>query len=186
MNLNPVEIEQVLEYWSDISQDVDLISRELEIDRVKVIEILEHLQMDGQIKNYKPMKMDEDRILKFNELVNELGVKDDRYFYKEKKINQAYDLYAFIIEVYTILFSPNGYLDISVAVEYNGSKYPFKIVYYSDDTIYHTTTKKDTIKMREIMEILGEENAEKLKEGLDDILDSLVPDDFWKVRSDSN
>ena len=56
MNYSQNDIENVLEYWQDISQDVKYISDELNLDINNVIDILSKLQSENQINGFEKIQ----------------------------------------------------------------------------------------------------------------------------------
>ena len=92
------ELETIMEYWQDISQDPEYISRELNMNIKKVNQILSELQSNGDIEGYileeGAVNPEMSRILNLSQFS-----KDEKYFFKKKNIGMFYDKHIFLIEV---------------------------------------------------------------------------------------
>ena len=68
MNIKNDERDLIQNYWTDISQDPEWISKDTGLDYGKVMEILRLLQKNGDIKDFDESEFR--KILKFNEVVS--------------------------------------------------------------------------------------------------------------------
>jgi hypothetical protein len=193
------DIEQVLEYWQDISQDPEYISEKTGINIINVLNILEELQTKGNILGFSKIerrKIDENKILLFEELLDaeiskslkigqfEKNIKDKRYFYDEKNIDEVYDAHTFDVTVRKIHYK-SGLLIIPLIVNFKNNEFNLFMVYSSNDDISYGS-KEGEIGVQKLKNALGEENMEMFDAITGKILDDHIPDDFWEVRNRQN
>jgi hypothetical protein len=193
------DMEDVLEYWQDVSQDPEFISKETDLDLYTVIQILHTLQKRGDISGFNRVnrkKLDESKVLLFEELVDPEVIKSlkldkltskteyKKYFFDEKEINEVYDAHIFEIKVTKIVYQ-QGVIVIPLEMEYKGSDYSMFMVYDSDESVYYGS-KTGEAGMEEIRKILGEENMELFDSVTEQILNDHIPNDFWEIRNKLN
>jgi ribosome-associated protein YbcJ (S4-like RNA binding protein) len=185
--ITPFEIDTVMEYWQDITQDPQYISTETQIEMDKVISILKILQSEGKIKFDMT-----DKIIKFNEMVDPQTLKslnitkrdDSKYFFTKKKINKIYDSFIFDLVVHDMELVYDILLRVNCTLSIKGKEYPFVIIWESDDKVYYATTEgKDTIK--KIMNSIGD-NIQRFHQLTLKVLTENVPDDLWEYRAQNN
>jgi hypothetical protein len=188
------DMEDVLEYWQDVSQDPDFISKETGLDLYKVIQILETLQKRGDISGFEKVKVnqvDESKVLLFEDIVSpkirkELRLdqltkksNDKNYFFDEKEIGKVYDAHIFEVKAMKVFYLPD-LINIPLEVTIKGKDYFLSIVYLPDENIYYSGDKLDDLK-----NALGN-NSKLFDEVTQQILDDHIPFDFWEVKNMQN
>jgi hypothetical protein len=150
MKFSTLDKEKVLEYWQDISQDLDFISKETGFELIKVLNILEELQNNNEISGFKKIerKVDESRILLFEELVSPEAIKqlgldkftkttsDKDYFFDKKEINDIYDGHVFTVTVKSIN-STSDFIFLPLEVDFKNRTYKIIVFYYSSGELYY-------------------------------------------------
>jgi hypothetical protein len=194
------DMENVLEYWQDVSQDPEFISKETDLDLNTVIQILDTLQKRGDISGFNKIErrrnLDESKVLLFEELVDPEVIKSlkldkftdkeeyKKYFFDEREINEVYDAHIFEIKVIKVVYQ-QGLIVIPLEIEYKGSDYSMFMVYDSDDNVhYGSKTGEDGVE--KITKTLGEENMELFDSVTEQILNDHIPNDFWEIRNKLN
>lgn len=193
------DMEDVLEYWQDISQDPKFISNETGLSIDKVVQILNTLQKRGDITGFTPIekkyKVQEDRILLFNELVSpgvfkSLGLDkmdksstDKDYFFTEKEIDEVYDAHIFEIRAIKIV-SKSGMLIIPIEVSVKSMNYNIFIVYTSDEDVFYGSEDGDKT-INDIKTLLGA-NWDIFEDTVSQIIDENIPVDYWDVINKVN
>jgi hypothetical protein len=184
------ELETVLEYWKDVSQDPEYISQETGLEIEKIISILETLQEEGKIKNYEPVM--NERIRRFFEMVdpgafNSLKLNQfnshNKYFFNKKKIDKIYDAIIFDIVVKTMEMDNNCVI-FDCVVDHKSKEYPFLMVYDADEQVYYGSRDGKQV-VQELREALGD-NMERFDQTTMKILHENLPEDFWEVVSKHN
>lgn len=192
MNFTTVEIEEVLGIYQDESQDPEYISESTGLELEKVLMILEHLQSQGDIKNFNKIErkkiLSEDRIILFSETYVDLEVikslkldklDDKKYFFSEKEIQEVYDAHIFEIKAEKAVIQSWG-LIISLTVTHKMRDYEISMIYTPDENVYYADQEGlETIKS--LKNALGD-NWEFFHEVTNQILNDHFPKDFWEVR----
>jgi hypothetical protein len=192
------EMEQVLEYWQDISQDIDYISKESGLDIKKVVDILEELQKKGDISGFSKIerrKIDESQILLFEELVDSDVIKslkldqfnkskDKDYLFDKKEINEIYDAHIFTVTLKEIHYQ-QSVLIFPLIIDFKSKEYDMFMVYTPNDEVFYGS-KDGESGVRKIKDALGKDNMEMLDEVTVKMLDDHIPEDFWEVRNKQN
>ena len=183
----PNEIEDIIEYWQDISQDPVFIADEIGMEFDKVVEILEILQERGEISGFSRISkrksdVDDDKVLLFEELISpevRNTLTDNDYFFDEKEINEIYEAYIFEIKV-TKAFYKGGMIFIPLEVTIKGKSISIFMVYSPDENVYYDSETGDG-EVDELRNILGS-NWKLFDEVTEKILSDNLPEDFWQVR----
>jgi hypothetical protein len=183
----PNEIEDIIEYWQDISQDPVFIADEIGMEFDKVVEILEILQGRGEISGFSRISkrksdVDDDKVLLFEELISpemRNTLTDNDYFFDEKEINEIYEAYIFEIKV-TKSFYKGGMIFIPLEVTIKGKSISIFMVYSPDENVYYDSETGDG-EVDELRNILGS-NWKLFDEVTEKILSDNLPEDFWQVR----
>jgi len=179
MEHNSYEMDKVMEYWNDITQDIGLISQELEIPENKVREILTQLQTENKIDNFEILESvdpETGNILKLKHFGPE-------YSFSKRKINKLYDALIFEIEVRT-MEADNESVVFDCEVNYKNRKYSFLIVYDAQEEVFYGSRDGEKT-VRELMEALGE-NIERFHQTTLKIINELLPDDYWEGKNKQN
>lgn len=186
------EIELIHSLWVDTSQDPEYISEETGIDIKKVMEILELLSKQGKIKNFK---MDESKILLYEELLDlddyfELGLdkistsmEDTDYFFSDIDLNKRFSKPPFTIFVKSKHLRQD-FIVMDSVVTYLDRRYPMLIYVDRLDRVYFQTPSQPK-KIDEFMESLSSDKS-KFYGFCDEILDEIIPFDFWETRDKFN
>jgi DNA-binding Lrp family transcriptional regulator len=184
------ELETVLGYWKDVSQDTEYISQETGLELEKIYSILDTLQEEGKIKNYEPVM--NERIRRFFEMVDpetyqslKLGqfTSHNKYFFNKKKIDRIYDAMIFDIVVKTMEMDNNCVI-FDCVVDHKSKEYPFLMVYDADEQVYYGSRDGKQV-VQELREALGD-NMERFDQTTMKILHENLPEDFWEVVSKHN
>lgn len=193
------DMENVLEYWQDVSQDPKFISNETDISIDKVIQILHTLQKRGDISGFSPIekkyKSNESKILLFNELVSadafkSLGLdkvdkssEDKDYFFDEKEIDEVYDTHIFEVRAIKIVSKP-GMLLIPIEISVKGDNYNMFIVYTTEDDVFYGAEDGEE-SINNIKMAIGS-NWDMFEDVVDQIVDEHIPSDYWDVINKVN
>jgi hypothetical protein len=194
------DMEDVLEYWQDISQDTEFISQETGLDINKVIQILDTLQKRGDISGFnridrrKPT-VNEDKVLLFEELMDpemrkELKLDqltkthDDKdYFFDEKEIGEVYDAHIFEVKAIKAVYQ-QGLIIIPLEVTVKGKDYDMFMVYSPDENVYYGGPEGEKT-VQSLRDVLGP-NWNLFDEVTEQILNNHIPLDFWEVKKIQN
>jgi len=196
--LNDMEI--VLEYWQDVSQDPEFIAKETDLDLNKVIQILHTLQKRGDISGFsritiRKSNVNEDKVFLFEELMDTeirkslkldqlTKTRDDKdYFFDEKEINKVYDAHIFEVKV-TKAVLQQSVLIIPLEVTVKGKDYDMFMVYLPDENVYYGS-KEGEKTVQSLREVLGN-NWNLFDEVTEQILNDHIPLDFWEVKNMQN
>lgn len=179
MDYNSYNIDKVMEYWNDISQDIDFISSELKLDKKTIINILKKLQKEGKVE-YETIEESINPDIK-----NSLNLKhfSNNYTFKNKKINKLYDSIIFDIYVKSVeSFIDNIIFDCELT--FKNKTYSFIISYDSDENVYYASLDgKDSIK--KLLSIMND-NLERLHQSTMKIINDNIPTDYWEGKVKQN
>ncbi len=197
MNYSQNDIENVLEYWQDISQDVQYISDELNLDINNVIDILSKLQSENQISGFEKIQkrkqvLQEKTVQSFLESLDPETLKalkldklkSKEYFFTEKEVNEIYDNHIFLTKVSKITCD-GDFVVITLNIEYRNTEFDIFMVYFSDDTVFYGSEKGKS-ELSRFFETMGPDNIEEFNIVTSRILDDHIPEDFWEVRGFAN
>lgn len=198
-NFSSIDIENVLSYWVDVSQDPVFISQETGISLETVLLILEHLQSSGNINNFSKIEkrkvINEDRILLFEELVDQItsdrlklnqltqGFDNKQYFFGHKEINEIYDAYKLEVLVKSVDLISLG-VQFHIIVTHNDMKYDMYVYYDSNEEVWYGSQKGEG-EVERLQDALGND-METLNDVTRKIITDIIPDDFWEVRSNKS
>ena len=189
------DMEDVLEYWQDVSQDPKFISNETGMELDKVIQILDTLQRRGDISGFKKIeKKMEGKILLFEDLNPEIakslklstltkGTGNKDYFFEEKDIDEVYDAHVFEIRTKKVYVS-GDIIVFPITLTHKGQDYEMFLLYTSDDDVLYGSKDKDGV--LEVRKALGDQNIEILNDTTLQIVNDHIPQDFWEVRNRQN
>lgn len=186
------EIDLIHSYWKDQSQDPEFISQDTGIDLEKVMEILELLSNQGKIKDFH---IDENKIFLYEELIDiddyfgleldKLSTKGDDtdYFFSDVELNKTFTKGPFTVLVRSKHFQQD-YVILDMDVSYLDETYPISLYYDRLERVFFFTPG-----MPEILDFFYEEigsNKQKFHKFSEEILDKVIPLDFWETRSKFN
>ena len=194
------DMENVLEYWQDVSQDPEFIAKETDLDLNTVIQILHTLQKRGDISGFSKItrrkpNVNEDKVLLFEELMDPEMRKalkldqltkthDDKdYFFDEKEINEVYDAHIFEVKAIKVVLQ-QSVLIIPLEVTVKGKDYDMFMVYSADENVYYGS-KEGEKTVQSLREVLGN-NWNLFDEVTEQILNDHIPLDFWEVKNMQN
>jgi hypothetical protein len=176
----------------DTSQDPEFISQETGINLDKVLGILEFLTAKGKIKNFE---IDESKILLYEELVDiddyfALGLdklstdKDDTdYFFSDMDLNKTFVKGPFTVLVRSKHFQQD-YVVLDLDVSYMDETYPIFLYYDREERVFFLTPGQPEV-LDIFLEDLGD-NLYNFYGFTDEILDKIIPYDFWETRAKFN
>jgi hypothetical protein len=186
------EIDTIHSLWMDTSQDPEFISQETGIELDKVLDILKFLSSKGKIKNFK---IDESKILLYEELVDiddyfaldldKLSTKQDDtdYFFSDMDLNKNFMKGPFTVLVRSKHFQQD-YVVLDLDVTYLDETYPLFMYYDREERVFFLTPGQPEV-LDIFLEDLGD-NVYKFYEFSDEILDKIIPFDFWETRAKFN
>lgn len=186
------KVNLVHSFWNDTSQDPDFISQQTGIDLSIVLEILEHLEKKGKIKNFK---LDETKIILFNEMINvedyfnlnldKISTKkdDENYFFYDTKVDKTFTKGPFTINVRWKHFIQD-HIILDLDVSYLDETYPILLYYDIDDNVFFLSPGDPQI-LDIFIEELGH-NLDKFYKFSEEVLNKIIPHDFWETRSKFN
>lgn len=186
------EIDIIHSLWMDTSQDPEFISQETGINLDKVLGILEFLTAKGKIKNFE---IDESKILLYEELVDiddyfALGLdklstdKDDTdYFFSDMDLNKTFVKGPFTVLVRSKHFQQD-YVVLDLDVSYMDETYPIFLYYDREERVFFLTPGQPEV-LDIFLEDLGD-NLYNFYGFTDEILDKIIPYDFWETRAKFN
>jgi hypothetical protein len=194
------DMENVLEYWQDVSQDPEFIAKETDLDLNTVIQILHTLQKRGDISGFSKItrrkpNVNEDKILLFEELMDPEMRKalkldqltkthDDKdYFFDEKEINEVYDAHIFEVKAIKAVYQ-QGLIIIPLEVTVKGKDYDMFMVYSPDENVYYGSSEGE--KTVQSLRTALEPNWDLFDEVTEQILNNHIPLDFWEVKNIQN
>lgn len=190
--INSEEIDLIHSYWQDQSQDPDFISQDTGIEIERVLEILELLSNQGKIKDFH---LNENQILMFEELIDlddyfeleldKLSTKGDDtdYFFDDMDLNLTFKKGPFTILVLSKHFFQD-YVILDMDVSYLDETYPISLYYDRTERVFFFTPETP-----EVLDFFYEElgpNKQKFYDFTQEILDKIIPLDFWETKSKFN
>jgi hypothetical protein len=186
------EIDTIHSLWMDTSQDPEFISQETGIELDKVLDILKFLSSKGKIKDFK---IDESKILLYEELVDiddyfaldldKLSTKQDDtdYFFSDMDLNKNFMKGPFTVLVRSKHFQQD-YVVLDLDVTYLDETYPLFMYYDREERVFFLTPGQPEV-LDIFLEDLGD-NVYKFYGFSDEILDKIIPFDFWETRAKFN
>ena len=192
MNFKRDEINTVEDYWKNTSQDLDFIALETEIPRDTVIGILNLLSDQGKIKDFQ---INENKVLLFEELIDiddyfeldldKISTKftDKDYFFDNEEINKEFNKGSLTINVKSKHFH-HDYIILKLEVTYLDETYPISLLYDRTDSVYLMSTEQSDL-LDKLYEELGHNLAYFLNFS-QEILDKIIPLDFWETKAKFN
>jgi len=186
------EIDLVFSYWKDISQDPEFISEDTGIELETVIGVLELLSKQGKIKDFH---LNENKIFLFEELVDiddyfaldldklSTGKDDTDYFFTDVDLKKSFTKGPFTIMVHSKHFEQD-YIVLDLDVSYLDETYPIFLYYDRNERVFFMTPGQPEV-LDIFLEELGE-NVQKFYEFSQEILDKIIPYDFWETKAKFN
>ena len=109
---------------------------------------------------------------------------DKEYFFSEKKLNKDYEFGPFNIHVEKVFFQ-QGFVIMPIEISCDGFLHRMFLAYDSDENIHYGSQmgQEGIIK---IEQMLGPKRFQMLDEATEEIINDIIPEDFWDVRGYSN
>lgn len=192
MEFKKDEIDLVFSYWMDVSQDPDFISTDTDISIDKVHDILNLLSEQGKIDDYS---INENRIFLFEELLDiddyfaldldkfSTSGDDLEYFFDFVEINKRFNKDPFTILVKSKSFHQD-YIILSMDVIYLDKTYSISLLLDRTDSVYFISEDRSS-SLEDFFDVLGDDKQRFFKFS-EEVLDRLVPYDFWETKSKFN
>ena len=130
-------------------------------------------------------------IKRINELIdqqvlNDLNIKKidrSKYFFSHKEINQLYDAHIFEILVKDMNLDTGGKaVLINLLVTYKFKDYGVGILYMDDENVFYADLTDEELGVSDLRQDMGESNMEIFNDVTEQIIDELIPIDFWQIR----
>ena len=106
------------------------------------------------------------------------------YFFTKKEVDKNYEFEYFDIYVENMHFQ-QGFVIIPLEIICDGFLHRMFLAYSQDDDIFYGSMTGET-GIQKIKKMLGEYKFAFLEEATSEIVDELLPSDFWDVRGYSN
>jgi hypothetical protein len=109
---------------------------------------------------------------------------DKEYFFSEKTLNKDYEFGPFNIHVEKVFFQ-QGFVIMPIEISCDGFLHRMFLAYDSDENIHYGSQmgQEGIIK---IEQMLGPKRFQMLDEATEEIINDIIPEDFWDVRGYSN
>lgn len=111
-------------------------------------------------------------------------ISDKDYFFEEKKIDKNFEFGPFEIYVEKAFFQ-QGFVIIPIEITCDGFLHRMFLAYDNDENIHYGSQmgQEGIIK---IEQMLGERRFEMLDSATEEIINEIIPEDFWDVRGQNN
>lgn len=130
-------------------------------------------------------------IKRINELIDQQVLSDlnikkidrSKYFFSHKEINQLYDAHIFEILVKDMNLDTGGKaVLINLLVTYKFKDYGVGILYMDDENVFYADLTDEELGVSDLRQDMGESNMEIFNDVTEQIIDELIPIDFWQIR----
>jgi hypothetical protein len=130
-------------------------------------------------------------IKRINELIDQQVLSDlnikkidrSKYFFSHKEINQLYDAHIFEILVKDMNLDTGGKaVLINLLVTYKFKDYGVGILYMDDENVFYGDLTDEELGVSDLRQDMGESNMEIFNDVTEQIIDELIPIDFWEIR----
>lgn len=130
-------------------------------------------------------------IKRINELIDQQVLSDlnikkidrSKYFFSHKEINQLYDAHIFEILVKDMNLDTGGKaVLINLLVTYKFKDYGVGILYMDDENVFYADLTDQELGITDLRQDMGESNMEIFNDVTEQIIDELIPIDFWQIR----
>ncbi len=106
------------------------------------------------------------------------------YFFTKKEVDKEWNFEYFTIYVENMYFQ-QGFVIIPIEITCDGFLHRMFLVYDSSDNIFYGSQTGE-VAIKKIEEMLGDKRFQMLESATSEVVDDLVPEDFWEVRGYSN
>jgi hypothetical protein len=109
---------------------------------------------------------------------------DKNYFFSEKDVDKNYQFGPFEIYVENVFFQ-QGFVIMPIEISCDGFLHRMFLAYDSDENIHYGSQmgQEGIIK---IEQMLGPKRFQMLDEATEEIINDIIPEDFWDVRGYTN
>lgn len=106
------------------------------------------------------------------------------YFFEFKEINQVYDAHIFEILVQDMNLDKGGKaVLINLLVTYKFKEYGVGILYMDDENVFYADLTNSEHGIYDLRQDMGEQNMEIFNDVTEQIINDLIPGDFWEIRT---
>lgn len=112
------------------------------------------------------------------------GSSNEDYFFTKKEIDKNYEFEYFDIYVENMHFQ-QSFVIIPLEIICDGFLHRMFLAYDQNENIYYGSMTGET-GIQKIKDILGDDRFDYLEEATSEVVDDLLPSDFWDVRGYSN
>lgn len=120
------------------------------------------------------------------EVLNSLGIRPvdrSKYFFGTKTINQIYDAHIFEILVEKMKMETGGKaVLIELLVTYKFKEYGVGILYMDDENVFYGDLTDGELGVSDLRKDMSGSNMEIFDDVTEQIINELIPIDFWQVR----
>lgn len=120
------------------------------------------------------------------EVLNHLNIKKidrSKYFFSHKEINQLYDAQIFEVLVKDMNLDTGGKaVLINLLVTYKFKDYGVGILYMDDENVFYGDLTDEELGVSDLRQDMGESNMEIFNDVTEQIINELIPVDFWEIR----
>ena len=120
------------------------------------------------------------------QVLSDLNIKKidrSKYFFSHKEINQLYDAHIFEILVKDMNLDTGGKaVLINLLVTYKFKDYGVGIIYMDDENVFYADLTDEELGITDLRQDMGESNMEIFNDVTEQIIDELIPIDFWQIR----
>lgn len=145
----------------------------------------------GSINGLTKISRNMKHIKRINELIDQQVLSDlnikkidrSKYFFSHKEINQLYDAHIFEILVKDMNLDTGGKaVLINLLVTYKFKDYGVGILYMDDENVFYGDLTDEELGVSDLRQDMGESNMEIFNDVTEQIIDELIPIDFWEIR----
>lgn len=120
------------------------------------------------------------------EVLNRLNIKKidrSKYFFSHKEINQLYDTHIFEVLVKDMNLDAGGKaVLINLLVTYKFKDYGIGILYMDDENVFYGDLTDEELGVSDLRQDMGDSNMEIFNDVTEQIINELIPIDFWEIR----
>lgn len=120
------------------------------------------------------------------EVLNHLNIKKidrSKYFFSHKEINQLYDAHIFEVLVKDMNLDTGGKaVLINLLVTYKFKNYGVGILYMDDENVFYGDLTDEELGVSDLRQDMSESNMEIFNDVTEQIINELIPVNFWEIR----
>jgi hypothetical protein len=188
MEFRRSDMDAVHHCWAEESQDVEYIADATGLDAERVKEILQHLREKGKIKDDV---VDENQVFSFMEMIDlddyfnldlhkiATPANDKDYFFDYEEVNEKFEEEPFEIWVRSKKFV-HDFVLLDMMVKYEGDFFPIYLIYDRTEAVSFATPSGRSVLNRFWYAI--EVDKDIFTRLTNEILDKIIPFDFWQTK----